>query len=93
MVIGAPRPRGRRGGGLVDLPQVPYRDPASAVLADPQAPERRRFYGNCGLPVGRGSDGCPGLAEGLCQNCDTRFSFSPELGPGELVADRYEVLG
>jgi serine/threonine-protein kinase PknG len=78
---------------MVDLPQVPYRDPASAVLADPQAPEWRRFCGNCGLPVGRGSDGCPGLAEGLCQNCDTRFSFSPELGPGELVAGRYEVLG
>lgn len=27
--------RGRLGAGLVEIPPVPYRDPASAVLADP----------------------------------------------------------
>jgi serine/threonine-protein kinase PknG len=93
MSAGALRPRGRRGGGLIDIPQTPYRDPASAVLADPQAPEGRRYCGGCGSPVGRGSDGRPGLTEGLCLTCETRFSFSPELGPGEVVAGRYEVLG
>ena len=28
--------RGRLGAGLVEIPPVPYRDPASAILADPQ---------------------------------------------------------
>jgi serine/threonine-protein kinase PknG len=85
--------RGRLGAGLVDIPPVPYRDPASAVLADPQVPESRRFCANCEQPVGRGQDGRPGLSEGFCRNCGTRFSFSPKLEPGDLVAGQYEVLG
>jgi serine/threonine-protein kinase PknG len=72
---------------------VPYRDPASAVLADPQVPESRRYCANCDQPVGRGRDGRAGLTEGFCRNCGTRFSFSPKLEPGELVAGQYEVLG
>src|SRR2546423_5348651 len=31
--------------------------------------------------------------EGFCRNCGTRFSFSPKLEPGDLVAGQYEVLG
>jgi len=86
--------RGRLGAGLVEIPPVPYRDPSSAVLADPQVPENRRFCANCDQPVGRGrGDGRAGLAEGFCRNCGTRFSFSPKLEPGELVAGQYEVLG
>jgi serine/threonine-protein kinase PknG len=77
----------------VDVPPVPARDPASAVLANPEVPEHRRYCGNCGQPVGRGRDGRPGLTEGFCRNCGTRFSFSPKLVPGELVAGQYEVLG
>ena len=72
---------------------MPYRDPASAVLADPQVPENRRFCGGCEQPVGRGRDGRAGLTEGFCRNCGTRFSFSPKLEPGDLVAGQYEVLG
>jgi serine/threonine-protein kinase PknG len=85
--------RGRLGAGLVEIPPVPYRDPASAVLADPQVPENRRFCASCEQPVGRGRDGRAGLTEGFCRNCGTRFSFSPKLGPGDLVAGQYEVLG
>jgi serine/threonine-protein kinase PknG len=85
--------RGRLGAGLVEIPPVPYRDPASAILADPQVPEGRRFCANCEQPVGRGRDGRPGLGEGFCRNCGTRFSFSPKLEPGDLVAGQYEVLG
>jgi serine/threonine-protein kinase PknG len=85
--------RGRLGAGLVEIPPVPYRDPASAVLADPQVPENRRFCASCEQPVGRGRDGRGGLAEGFCRNCGTRFSFSPKLEPGDLVAGQYEVLG
>jgi serine/threonine-protein kinase PknG len=85
--------RGRLGAGLVEIPPVPYRDPASAILADPQVPENRRYCANCEQPVGRGRDGGPGLTEGFCRNCGTRFSFTPKLEPGDLVAGQYEVLG
>jgi len=72
---------------------VPYRDPASAVLANPQVPENRRFCANCEQPVGRGRDGRPGMTEGFCRNCGTRYSFSPKLESGDVVARQYEVLG
>src|SRR5271166_6424854 len=85
--------RGRLGAGLVEIPPVPYRDPASAVLANPQVPENRRFCSGCEQPVGRGRDGRAGLTEGFCRNCGTRFSFSPKLEPGDLVAGQYGVLG
>ncbi len=85
--------RGRLGAGLVDIPAVPYRDPASAVLADPGVAENKRFCSSCDQPVGRGRDGHPGLTEGFCRNCGTRFSFTPKLEPGEVVAGQYEVLG
>jgi serine/threonine-protein kinase PknG len=85
--------RGRLGAGLVEIPPVPYRDPASAVLSDPQVPENRRFCATCEQPVGRGRDGRPGLTEGFCRNCGARFSFTPKLAVGELVAGQYEVLG
>jgi serine/threonine-protein kinase PknG len=85
--------RGRLGAGLVEVPPVPYRDPATAVLANPQVPEQRRYCGKCDQPVGRSRDGRPGLAEGFCRNCGTRFSFRPKLEPGEVVAGQYKVLG
>jgi serine/threonine-protein kinase PknG len=85
--------RGRLGAGLVEIPPVPYRDPASAVLANPQVPENRRFCPNCEQPVGRGRDGQPGMTEGFCRNCGTRYSFSPKLERGDVVAGQYEVLG
>jgi serine/threonine-protein kinase PknG len=75
------------------VPPVPALDPAAAVLTDPGVPENRRFCGNCGQPVGQSRDGRPGLTEGFCPNCRTRYSFSPKLVPGELVAGQYEVLG
>src|SRR5690348_7343952 len=85
--------RGRLGAGLVEIPPVPSRDPASAVLADPRVPESKRYCSGCDQPVGRDRDGRAGLTEGFCRNCGTRFSFSPKLEPGELVAGQYEVLG
>jgi serine/threonine-protein kinase PknG len=85
--------RGRLGAGLVEVPPVPYLDPSAAVLADPKVPENRRFCGNCGQLVGQSRDGRPGMTEGFCPNCRTRYSFSPKLVPGERVAGQYEVLG
>jgi serine/threonine-protein kinase PknG len=75
------------------MPRVPLRDPATAVMADPQVSESRRYCGQCDKPVGRSRDGKPGLVEGFCANCGARFSFHPRLGAGDLVNNRYEILG
>lgn len=93
------------GGGLVEIVATPRRDPAEAVLADPQVPERSRFCGRCDSPVGRaplpslrspGPDpqrDRPGRTTGFCPRCGTRFSFVPDLAAGDVVAGQYEVLG
>ncbi len=85
--------RRRLGAGLVEVPAVPYRDPADAVMADPAVPESRRFCVRCDEPVGRGRDGAPGRAVGFCRKCGAAFSFVPALRAGELVARQYEVAG
>ncbi|GDY29548.1 serine/threonine-protein kinase [Gandjariella thermophila] len=85
--------RTRMGAGLVEVPRVPYRDPATAVLADPRVPESKRVCGRCHEPVGRSASGREGEPEGVCPRCGSAFSFRPRLAPGELVAGQYEVLG
>jgi serine/threonine-protein kinase PknG len=81
------------GAGLVEVPPVPYRDPASVVLREPTVAESRRFCASCRDPVGRGRDGSPGRAEGFCRNCGTPFSFTAKLAAGDLLASQYEVAG
>ena len=83
----------RLGAGLVEIPSVPARDPADAVMTDPMVPENRRFCATCDEPVGRGRDGTPGRAAGFCRKCGSPFSFEPKLVPGALVARQYEVVG
>jgi serine/threonine-protein kinase PknG len=85
--------RGMLGAGLVEVPPVPYRDPSTAVMPDPQVDERKRFCSNCFEPVGRGRGGSPGRTEGFCAKCRTAFSFTPKLVAGDLVGGQYEVLG
>ncbi|MGN6868406.1 MAG: tetratricopeptide repeat protein [Solirubrobacteraceae bacterium] len=85
----------RLGAGLVEIPPVPFRDPADAVLDQDAAmvPENRRFCARCDEPVGRGRDGSPGRTTGFCRKCGAPFSFEPKLRPGDLVAGQYEVVG
>ena len=87
--------RGRLGAGIVAIPRVPRGDPAAAIMANPQVSEGSRFCGNpeCAKPVGRGRDGQPGLAQGFCTQCGTRYSFVPKLSRGDLVGGQYEVQG
>ncbi|GAA3552457.1 serine/threonine-protein kinase [Amycolatopsis ultiminotia] len=85
--------RGRLGAGLIEVPPVPYRDPSTAVLANPVVSEEKRYCGNCGAKVGRSKDGQRGEPEGTCEKCGTHFSFLPKLQPNELVGGQYEVLG
>jgi serine/threonine-protein kinase PknG len=75
------------------MPPVPPRDPAEAVLADPKVPESKRFCGSCGKPVGRPQAGRPGRVDGFCPYCRARYWFTPALGPGDVLSDRYEILG
>ncbi|HEV2633747.1 MAG TPA: tetratricopeptide repeat protein [Actinocrinis sp.] len=85
--------RGGLGLGLVEIPQVPYRDPAEAVLADPQVPEHKRYCSKCGDPVGRGRDGRPGRTSGFCAKCGGAYDFRPKLQPGDLVGNQYRIEG
>jgi serine/threonine-protein kinase PknG len=85
--------RTRLGAGLVEIPEIPAIDPARAVMADPQVPEKRRFCTTCRQPVGRGDHGTPGRSTGFCRRCGTQFSFTPALVSGDLVARQYEVAG
>ncbi|MBO2453983.1 protein kinase [Actinomadura barringtoniae] len=88
-----PSRRGMLGAGLVEVPSVPYRDPAAAVMADPEVPENKRYCGSCDAAVGRGRGDRPGRTEGFCSKCGAAYSFAPKLLPGDLVGGQYEVLG
>ena len=86
--------RRRLGAGLIELPPVPVRDPATAVLESPQVEESKRFCGSSGRhPVGRGRDGQPGRTEGFCPVDGAEYSFTPKLERGEMVGGQYEVVG
>ena len=85
--------RGLLGAGLVEVPPVPYRDPAAAILLHPEVPEQNRICSGCGKPVGRSRDGRAGRPEGFCAACGARFSFTPKLASGDVVGGQYEVLG
>lgn len=87
--------RARLGAGLVTVPAVPRPDPRSAVLENPEVPERKRFCSNsdCGAPVGRSRGDRPGRTEGFCTKCGQHYSFTPKLNPGDLVHGQYEVVG
>ncbi|GIH11949.1 serine/threonine-protein kinase PknG [Rugosimonospora africana] len=69
------------------------RDPATAVQSDPAVPESQRYCPKCGEPVGRSRNGQPGRVEGFCPRDGARYSFRPKLRPGDLIDDRYEILG
>jgi len=80
-------------GDLLSLPFFDLPDPASLVLPNPEVPERNRFCSTCRGPVGRSYADQPGFTDGHCGGCGARFSFSLKLREGDLVADRYEVVG
>ncbi|GAA5134153.1 serine/threonine-protein kinase PknG [Pseudonocardia adelaidensis] len=75
------------------MPAVPRVDPKNALLTDPQVPEDKRFCSTCGKPVGRSKGDRPGRPEGFCPHDGTRYSFTPKLTPGTVVAGQYEVQG
>jgi serine/threonine-protein kinase PknG len=85
--------RGHLGAGLVEMPSIPHRDPHTAVLANPEVPERKRFCARCDHPVGRARGARPARTEGFCSHCGGVYSFTPKLLPGNLVGGQYQVAG
>jgi serine/threonine-protein kinase PknG len=83
----------RLGGGLVEIPRVPERDPLTALMTNPVVAESKRFCWNCGRPVGRASRTEEAKSEDTCPNCGSPFSFLPQLGPGDKIAGQYEIKG
>lgn len=78
----------------VSLPKGALHDPEELALEDPPAvPEHLRYCAQCGHPVGRGRDDLPGRTRGFCATCGTPFDFLPGLNRGDVVADRYTVVG
>ncbi|MER6101963.1 tetratricopeptide repeat protein [Streptomyces sp. NPDC001832] len=92
---GASSGRGKLGAGLVQVPDVPRPDPRSAVMENPEVPERKRFCSrsDCGAPVGRARRERAGRTEGFCTKCGHPYSFVPKLHEGDIVHGQYEVAG
>ncbi|HEX2214264.1 MAG TPA: serine/threonine protein kinase, partial [Mycobacterium sp.] len=86
-------PTRRLGGGLVEIPRVRAKDPLDALMTNPVVAESKRFCWNCGRPVGRSTSDGPAQSEGWCPNCGSSYSFLPQLSPGDMVADQYEIKG
>jgi serine/threonine-protein kinase PknG len=83
----------RLGGGLVEVPRVRARDPLDALMTNPVVAEGKRFCWNCGKPVGRSSSDGNAKSEGWCPHCGSAYSFLPQLSPGDMVVDQYEIKG
>jgi serine/threonine-protein kinase PknG len=86
-------PTRRLGGGLVEIPRVPAKDPLEALMTNPVVAESKRFCWNCGRPVGRSSADGRALSEGWCPHCGSAYSFLPQLSPGDMVNEQYEIKG
>ncbi|MGE5697639.1 MAG: serine/threonine-protein kinase PknG [Candidatus Sericytochromatia bacterium] len=86
-------PQRRLGGGLVEIPRVPEKDPLAALMTNPVVAESKRFCWNCGRPVGRSTPEAEAKSEGYCTHCGSQYSFLPQLGPGDKIAGQYEIKG
>jgi len=83
----------RLGGGLVVVPRVPEINPLAALMTNPVVAESKRFCWNCSRPVGRSGPDTEARSEGWCPHCGSEYSFLPQLGPGDRVAEQYEIKG
>jgi serine/threonine-protein kinase PknG len=85
-----------RGDPLLELPEIPERDPEELVQHDPRAPEGGLPCGrrDCDHIVGGPAAGLDPLATGFCANCGTRYSLEPQLNAGVTLDNgRYTVRG
>jgi serine/threonine-protein kinase PknG len=82
-------------GDLVSLPNLTLDDPTRLVLPDTSAlPEDYRYCGECREEVGRSYRGQDDLADGFCEHCGARYSYSLKLFPNDEVDEkRYLISG
>jgi serine/threonine-protein kinase PknG len=59
--------------------------PELAILADPRVSDSKRICARCENALKRD--------KGFCNQCGQKYSFSPTLHPGDIVAGQYEVKG
>jgi serine/threonine-protein kinase PknG len=85
--------RRRFGGGLVDVTPIVQADPATAIMANAEISEDKRYCSKCKNPVGRARGDRPGRTSGFCPNCGEPFNFTPKLVKGDLIGGQYEVVG
>jgi serine/threonine-protein kinase PknG len=72
------------GGIALARPPLPPQDPLAALIA-PEVPDRKRFCSGCDAKLNRES--------GFCPKCGQAYSFKATVGPGDMVAGKYEIKG
>ncbi|GAB7039035.1 MULTISPECIES: serine/threonine-protein kinase [Catenuloplanes] len=81
--------------GIVTMPTMPSRDPASRIMMQSTAFDAVRRCGRAGcqgrLNSATGS-GAP-RTKGFCPECGKPFTLEPRLKPGDLVAGQYRIEG
>jgi serine/threonine-protein kinase PknG len=78
--------RGRAlGGGLVNLPVMPFLDPLQMVIADMQIHEKKCRCPSCKNKVNPDKR--------FCANCGQEYNFKPSLRVGDVVGGQYEIKG
>ncbi|GLZ40695.1 tetratricopeptide repeat protein [Actinokineospora sp. NBRC 105648] len=90
VVSGGSGVRRSLGEDPFSLPVFDYPDPSSRIMTDFRVPKRRRVCSNADCPD---PNSLPDQGAGFCLSCGTPFSFLPSLTTGDLVDNRYEVLG
>ncbi len=73
------------GGGLVQMPIEPSRDPLLLVMADARVPDGKAACPACGNKVNPDKR--------FCSNCGAEYDFRPSLKSGDVLAGQYEVRG
>uniref|UniRef100_UPI000D1459D5 tetratricopeptide repeat protein n=1 Tax=Streptomyces sp. NRRL F-5123 TaxID=1463856 RepID=UPI000D1459D5 len=81
--------------GLVQLPSIPPPPDDEVVRRTARRPEGGRPCGTpeCPGTIGVAYDDGPAPDHGFCPDCGTPYDLRPQLGPGDVVAGQYEVLG
>ncbi|MBP2476547.1 serine/threonine-protein kinase PknG [Crossiella equi] len=80
-------------GDFLHLPVLRPPEPEDTLAEPSPVPEPDRRCGACFRAVGRGHDGRPGRLKGYCGHCGAAFDYTLKLKPGDLVENRYQVLG
>jgi serine/threonine-protein kinase PknG len=78
--------RGRTlGGGLVNMPVIPFLDPLQMVITDMQVHEKKCKCPSCKNKVNPDKR--------FCANCGQEYNFKPSLRVGDVVGGQYEIKG